>query len=155
MPKKPVIQFVSYAFRIVEWAPAYHLTPCPRPKDVDLWWESASIELEVEAVAPKKLTGRKLNIDLRAERRLAVDIATPPETEWRPKSVGYLEVRGDYSLCGVSLPYDAFWGVSGWLRAGKVGCLVFNGEPLRRGKASLRSLTLRRGLSEDDLWEAD
>jgi hypothetical protein len=149
--KETVETYESYPVWIIDWKVDYSLI---LDKEGGIsggpFWEHCSLELRGEFLGWKKLEGRQVTITLLGSRSLDEEIAKPDLINYEPLGVGGLTARGkDASYMG-SLPHQSFGLVLTMLQAGKIKYVIFNGNALRYGHASIKELTLTGEFDPDD-----
>jgi hypothetical protein len=149
--KKAVETYESYPVRIIDWNVDYSLR---LDKDGSLsggpFWEYCSLELKGEFLGPKKLEGREVTVTLLGSRSLDKEIAKPDSINYEPLGVGGLTARGKEAAYIGSLPHQSFGLVLTMLQAGKIKYVIFNGNALRYGNASIKGITLTGEFDPDD-----
>jgi|WetSurMetagenome_2_1015567.scaffolds.fasta_scaffold41366_5 hypothetical protein len=83
-------------------------------------------------------------------RSLDQDITKPDSISYEPLGVGSLAARGKEAAYIGSLPHQSFGPVLTMLQAGKIKYVIFNGDALRYGHASIKGLTLAGDFDPDD-----
>jgi hypothetical protein len=149
--KKPIETYESYLVRILDWKIEYSLhldKECKFSKSP--YWEYCSLGLQGEFLAPPKLKGRELRINLLAERDLDEAITTPESIDYDPKGVGSLATRGRPADVICSLPFQAFAILVPMLHAGQIKYIIFSGSATRYGNAFIRGITLMSEYDPED-----
>ena len=149
--KKPVETYESYPVRIVDWKVDYslHLDKECRFSEGP-FWEHYCLELRGEFLGPERIKGREVTIAFLADRELDQALTNPNSLKWEPKGVGGLKARGKRSDFIGSLPFQIFGPVLTTLQSGKIKYVIFNGNALRYGSASIKGITLTGEYDPDD-----
>jgi hypothetical protein len=74
----------------------------------------------------------------------------PGSIDYEPKDVGVLTARGRLGDYFGSLPFQTFVLTVTMLQAGKIKYIIFNGNALRYGSASIKGITLTGEFDPDN-----
>lgn len=152
---KPAPAMVTYALSIDAWRPEYAIWNAGK----EAWegrphHEFATVELRTTALHPPKLKGQPAVVHLQGDRDLAHRLGSPVArtgSDHEPLGVAALTWREGRGQLLWSPPFDALPMITQWLSIGRIKYLIGHGEPLRYGRAMLRSIRLSDVLDEDEL----
>ncbi len=77
-------------------------------------------------------------------------VAAPKSITWEPTAVGNLTSRGKRSEFIGSLPMQPIASILTALQSGKIKYVIFSGEALRYGSASIRGVTFSKEYDPED-----
>lgn len=151
--KRTVETYESYPVRIIDWKVDYSLR---LDKDGSIsggpFWEHSSLELQGEFLGPKKLEHREVTITLLGSRSLDEEITKPDSIDYEPLGVGGLTARGKEATYIGPLPHQSFALVLTMLQVGKIKYVIFDGNALHYGHASIRGITLTGDFNPNDYY---
>jgi hypothetical protein len=149
--KRAAKVYESYPVRIFDWKFDYSLRlDSDRKFTEGPYWEHWSLELKGELLGPDRIKGREVTITFLADRELDQAIAQPNSIKWEPTALGGLTSRGKNSNFIGSLPFQVCGQILTMLQCGKTKYVVFGGEAIRHGHASIKGVTLTGEFNPED-----
>ena len=149
--KRAVEAIGSYPVRILDWKVDYALRldrECRFSEGP--YCEHYGLELKGEFLGPDRIKGREVTLTFLADRELDHAIAQPNSIAWEPKALGGLTSRGKNSNFIGSLPFQICGQLLNMLQCGKTNYVIFSGEAMRYGYASIQGVTLTGEYNPDD-----
>jgi hypothetical protein len=149
--KRVVEVHETYPVRIIAWKVDYSLRLDKDHRFTEgFYWEYYSLEVIGELLGPDRIKGRQIKITFLADRELDQAIAHPNSIKWEPTALGGLTSRGKNSDFIGSLPFKVCGQILTMLQCGKTNYVVFDGEAMRYGHASIKGVTLTGEFNPED-----
>lgn len=149
--KSAAKEYESYPVRIFDWKVDYSLRLDNDHKFTEgPYWEHFSLEIKGELLGPDKIKGREVSITFLADRELDQAIAQPNSLKWKPKALGGLTSRGKNSNFIGSLPFQVFGQIMTMLHCGKTKYVVFGGDAMWHGNASIKDMNFTEEFNPED-----
>jgi len=146
--QRTVLSYDHYPVRIHGWEVDYDLSLNTNGIFGEgPYWEYFSLKLKGELLRPRKIKGREIQITFLPDRTMDDAIANSKSATWKPEAVGSLTSRGKRSEFIGSLPMQPIASILTALQSGKIQYVIFRGEALQYGSASIRGVTFSK---EDD-----
>ncbi|MBU1180838.1 MAG: hypothetical protein KKE00_09650 [Proteobacteria bacterium] len=149
--KKSDRGYESFPVRIIDWKTDYSLSLGKNHRFSEgPYWEHYCLELKGELLGPDRIKGREIKVMFLANRKLDQAIAHPDSIKWEPKALGGLTSRGKNSDFIGSLPFQLFGQILTMLQCDKTKYIVFGGEAMYHGQASIKDVTLTGEFNPED-----
>jgi len=149
--KRAIEAHGSYPVRILDWKVDYSLSLDKERRFAEgPYWEYYSFELKGEFLGPDRIKGREVTLTFLGNRELDQAIAQPNSITWEPKALGGLTSRGKSSHFIGSLPFQTCGQILNMLQCGNTTYVIFTGEAMRYGYASIQGVTLTGEYNPDD-----
>ena len=142
--------YQSFIFRIEDWEPSYSFGLNRSRYFEGPYSEYLDIALKGVFLSPEKAKDRRATLRVLADRRETHAVADPANSEWEPRCVGTLTIRGARTDYLGSLPYDAMWGLIDLLSQGTIRMLDLHGRALYRGKAEIETMHFAHDIDPED-----
>jgi hypothetical protein len=143
--------YESYPVRILDWKVDYSLRLDKKHRFSEgPYWEHHCLELKGELLAPDRIKGREIKVTLLADRELDQAIAQSDSIKREPKALGGLTSRGKNSDFIGSLSFQIFGQILTMLQCDKTKYIIFGGEAMFRGEASIKGVTLTGEFDPED-----
>lgn len=148
--KRPVQNYQSFYIQIEDSAPDYSFALNASKHTVGPYWEHLEATLTGAFLSPDRLRGFRVQLVFLGQREDQSKLEQPAESDWKPRNVGVLDIRGARREFLGSLPYDALWGLLHALSSGVFRIVHLYGI-LGRGRAEIRSVNFARDVDPEDL----
>ena len=107
------------------------------------YWEHLETTLTGAFLSPDRLKGLRVPLVFLGRREHQSALEEPTNSDWKPRNVGVLTLRGQRREFLGSLPYDALWGLLHTFSSGVFRIVHLHGI-LERGRAEMRSVNFAR-----------
>jgi hypothetical protein len=142
--------YQSFYIQIEDSAPSYSFAINASKHTVGPYWEHLETTLTGAFLSPDRLRGNGVKLVLLGRREDQGTLEQPTDTDWNPRNVGVLDIRGARREFLGSLPYDALWGLLHSLSSGALRIVHLYGI-VERGRAEIRSVNFARDVDPEDL----
>jgi hypothetical protein len=148
--RRPMPNYQSFYIQIEDFVPGYTFALNSSKYTLGPYWEHLETKLTGAFLSPDRLRGNGVKLVLLGRREHQGKLEQPAETNWNPRNVGVLDIRGARREFLGSLPYDALWGLLHALSSGALRIVHLYGI-LERGRAEIRSVSFARNVDPEDL----
>jgi hypothetical protein len=148
--KRPIPNYQSFYIQIDDFKPDYSFALNASKHTVGLYWEHLEATLAGAFLSPDRLKGNCVKLVFLGRREDQSKLEQPAESDWKPRNVGVLDIRGARREYLGSLPYDALWGLLHALSSGALRIVHLYGI-LERGRVEIRSVNFARDVDPEDL----
>jgi hypothetical protein len=147
---RPVQNYQSFYIQLEESSPSYSFALNASKYTVGPYWEHLETTLTGAFLSPDRLKGLRVPLVFLGRREDQSKLEQPTDSDWKPRNVGVLTIRGARREFLGSLPYDALWGLLHALSSGAFRIVHLYGI-LERGRAEIQSVNFERDVDADDL----
>jgi hypothetical protein len=151
--KRPSPNYQSFYIQIGDFKPDYSFSVNNSKHTVGAYWEHLEATLGGTFLSPNRLKGFHLSLVFMGRRDEQSKLQQPEDTDWRPRNVGVLTMRGERREFLGSLPYDALWGLIHVFPTDALRIVHLFGI-LERGRAEIQSVNFARDFDLEDLESA-
>jgi hypothetical protein len=130
----------EFVFRVRSPSTSYGFSTQIMRHERDAFWEHQTVTFMAECLYPDRFIDREVTVRLSGYRD-QMDMKLRLGGDWKPPSIGYMEVGKSRFEVHASLPLDACWQVGAALSARSITSMLLNGPVLHRGKTTLTSIS--------------
>ncbi len=139
---------VEYLARIACWDWGYHFCINPSGFPEEPYLDLRHIHITGKLLCPKNLAAQKVALSIIPR----IDLNKQNRTESRPNGVGYIDLTPERLGGAICMPQDALNAVLLMLSSEGIRYISLTAPRLKRRKAIVSGFSLKKGLSEDDLY---
>jgi hypothetical protein len=148
--QRRIPNYQSFYIKIDDCEPGYSFALNQSKHTVGPYWEHLEARLTGTFLSPARFKGQHVPLIFMGWREHQSKLEQPTDSDWKPRNVGVLTVRGERREFLGALPYDAMWGLAQLLTSGALRIIHLYGI-LARGSAEISSLNFARDVNPEDL----
>jgi hypothetical protein len=148
--RRPPSNFQSFYIQIKDSTPDYTFSLNGSKLTVGPYWEHLETTLMGTFLWPDRVKGLQIRLVFMGLRDHQSKLEQPIDSDWKPRNVGVLTLRGKRREFLGSLPYDALWGLLHAFSSGALRIAHLYGI-LERGRAEIHSVNFARDVDPDEL----
>jgi hypothetical protein len=139
--KRKAEEYRSYVFEITDWELSYSFSVNWNEKLIEgPYFESMSLEIEGCILLPEKHASKGMSATFLGDRRIPPDSRNPELSNWKPRCVGMITLRGETREFLGSLPFDSLPILSSLLDTKRIKYVDLYGKAPSYGSAEIRSI---------------
>jgi hypothetical protein len=141
----------SYIFEIEDWEPSYMFSINDDSRfGRGPYWEHLGIDVTGTFIYPERAKGRRTTFTIGGDREIEESFGPSYQARYEPRGVASLTMRGSDTYIHASVAHDALPFISAMIAAARIKFLLFHGESLYRGKATITSMHFQRSVDLAD-----
>jgi hypothetical protein len=148
--RRPIPNHQSFYIQIEDFKPDYSFALNASKYTVGPYWEHLETNLTGAFLSPGRFRGDQVKLVFLGRREDQSKLVQPTDSDWEPRNVGVLDIRGTRREFLGSLPYDALWGLVHALSSGVFRIVNLYGI-VERGRAEIQSVNFARDVDPEDL----
>jgi hypothetical protein len=153
--KKKADGYRSYVFEITDWELSYSFSVNWNEKLIEgPCFESMSLEIKGLILLPEKHASRGIHASFLGDRRIPPDPRDSELSNWKPRCVGTITLRGETREFLGSLPFDSLPILIGLLETKRIKYVDLHGKAPSYGSAEIRSIHFLQKYNPEEYQDA-
>jgi len=139
--KRKAEENCSYIIEITDWELTYSFSVNWNEKLIEgPFFEALNLEVKGLIRVPEKYASKELNATFLGNRKMVPDPRDPEFSDWKPRCVGSITLRGETREFLGSLPLDSVPILCNLLETGRIKFVDLYGKVPSYGSAEIRSI---------------
>lgn len=152
--KRSVLNYQSFYVQIDDCKPSYSFSLNSSKYLDGPLWEHLEITLNGTFLSPERMKGLRVPLVFLGRRDDQAKLENLTDSDWKPRNIGVLTIRGKRREFLGSLPYDALWGLSHVLLSASGAFRIIHLYGIfARGRVDVTSVNFSREVDPEDLPE--